>query len=86
MSLLSRAAASLRCGLRLVAPSRPLWHPGGSVWRPLSPSLSSSLHSSAILSQRRGKGEMRIAVIGQSLFGQEVSGWSAKCACVHLTM
>ena len=77
MSLLSRAVVSVRYGARLLAPSRPLWASGNSEWRPPAvprpaPSFS-ALHTSPALSQHRAKGEMRIAVIGQSLFGQEVS-------------
>ncbi|CAI8056591.1 Cytosolic 10-formyltetrahydrofolate dehydrogenase [Geodia barretti] len=81
MTSLSLAAvgARLRLGARLLAPSRHLWaastaNRGGEL-RISPPSVAASysrLHTTARLAQYRAKGEMRIAVIGQSLFGQEV--------------
>ena len=86
MSLLSRAMTTLRRGARLVAPSRPLWLTGNSEWRsPSAPSPApsfSALHTSARLCQHKAKGEMRIAIIGQSLFGQEASANVSAAYCM----
>ena len=76
---LTAVGARLRLGARLLAPTRPLWAAPTAATSgefrsssSVSPSYS-RLHTSARLAQYRAKGEMRIAVIGQSLFGQEVS-------------
>ena len=90
MTSLSLAAvgARLRLGARLLAPSRHLWaastaNRGGEL-RISPPSVAASysrLHTTARLAQYRAKGEMRIAVIGQSLFGQEVRNYVHLSSC-----
>ena len=70
---LAAAGSRLRLGGRILPPSRLPWASQAALGnREWLPSSNSWLHTSSRLAQYRGKGDMRIAVIGQSLFGQEV--------------